>query len=167
MLGTEKVLYIIPEPMWRLVLSSVILLVGVGFVVARIRKPKSDKPVTWAAAMAGAVGVWALFIIAYGVVPHEFLTYADNELKWREDRIMLNHIDLFGGIDSPIDVSARSVRDIIAGGIYGGLVTGNVLLWAMWQKRKPADAPTEQTPKKATPEPAGVSAFGRPVAKQA
>lgn len=165
-LASEKVLFVIPESLSRLVLSSLLLLAGTAVVLALMRRPKSEKPVTWAAAMAGAVGVWALFILAYGIVPHEFLTYADNVLKWREDRIMLDHIDLFGGIDSPIEVSARSVRDILAGGIYGGLATGNILLWSLWQKRKPAGAPTEQTPQKATPEPAGVSAFGRPVAKQ-
>lgn len=151
--------------MTRLIFSSVLTLAGTGIVIALMMRPKSEHPVGWAGAMAGAVGVFALFILAYGVVPHEFLTYADNELKWREDRIVLNHIDLFGGIDSPVDVSARSVRDIIAGGIYGGIATANIMLWAMWQKR-PARGETKPPAEKTTPEPAGVSAFGRPVAKQ-
>lgn len=151
--------------MTRLVVSTLLTLAGTGVVVVLVLKPKPEHPVGWAGAMAGAVGVFALFILAYGVVPHEFLTYADNKLKWREDRIVLNHIDLFGGIDSPVDVSARSVRDIIAGGIYGGIATANIMLWAMWQKR-PTRGEVKPPEVKAVPEPAGVSAFGRPVAKQ-
>ena len=33
--------------------------------------------------MLGSVYVFGVFFLAYGVVPHQWLTHADNELDWR------------------------------------------------------------------------------------
>lgn len=149
----------------RLLFSSALMLASTAIVVLLLRRPKSDNPVTWAGAMLGAVSIFGIFIVSYGVVPHEWLTYADSTLKWRQDRIILDSVNLFGKtLDSPIDVSARTLRDIVTTMIYGGIVTANLMLWSLWQKRpKRSDVPAP-TPKP-TQQPAGVSAFGRPVAK--
>lgn len=150
----------------RLAFSSVLLLIGTAVAVVLLRRPKSDQPVTWAGAMLGAVAVFGMFLIGFGVVPHEWLTYADSTLKWRQDRIIFNIIHVFGKrIDSPIDVSARTLRDVVTTMIYGVTVTTTITLWSLWQKRPtrseaPAPAPTP------TQQPSGVSAFGRPMAKK-
>ena len=46
------------------------------------------KPLTWAEAMIGSVYVFTVFFLAYGVVPHQWLTHADNELNWRPDKLL-------------------------------------------------------------------------------
>ena len=55
-----------------------------------VRRPKPELPATWAQAMLGAAAVFALFLLIYGVVPHEWLTWADSNLGLREDRILLD-----------------------------------------------------------------------------
>ena len=121
-----------------------------------VRRPKSELPTTWAQAMLGATAVFALFLLIYGVVPHEWLTWADSGLNLREDRIL---IDTWA-----IDFSGRALRDIVATLIYIVGLGINTWMWIAWQKRgtakpKPAKAA-------ATPEPAGTSAFSRPVTKK-
>jgi hypothetical protein len=121
-----------------------------------VRRPKPELPPTWAQAMLGAVAVFGLFLLIYGVVPHEWLTWADSGLKLREDRIL---IDTWA-----IDFSGRALRDMVATFFYIFFLGMNTWMWIAWQKRgtakpKPAAAAT-------TPEPAGTSAFSRPVTKK-
>jgi hypothetical protein len=124
---------------------------AVGFYL--LRRPKSDKPATWAQSMAGAMGVFALFLLAYGQLPHEWLTWADSSLGLREDKTL---IDTY-----PVQISGRALRDVVASGIYIVYRGINIVAWVMWQKRgtaKPKPAPA--------PAPAGTSAFSRPVTKK-
>jgi hypothetical protein len=116
-------------------------------------RPKSELPATWAQSMLGALVVFALLLLVYGVVPHEWLTWADSKLGLREDRILIN--------TPPIKFSGRALRDIVATGLYINFLIVSTWMWVAWQKRG--------TPKRkvaraaATPEPAGTSAFSRPV----
>jgi hypothetical protein len=121
-----------------------------------VRRPKSELPATWAQSMLGAVAVFGLFLLIYGVVPHEWLTWADSKLGLREDKILFD--------TRPIKFSGRALRDIVATFIYIFFLGVNTWMWIAWQKRgtakpKPAKAA-------ATPEPAGTSAFSRPVIKK-
>lgn len=139
--------------MFRFLISVVVTVVGLAVFLFVLRRPKSDRPVTWAQAMAGAMGVFALFLLGYGVVPHEWLSWANADLGLREDKILL---DTYA-----IDISAGALRDIVATGIYLVFLGVNVAGWVMWQKRgqaKPRAAPS------ATP--ARTSAFSRPVVKK-
>jgi hypothetical protein len=138
---------------FRFLISLVITAIGLAAFFALLRRPKSDRPLTWAQAMAGAMGVFALFLLGYGVVPHEWLTWADSELGLREDKILLKTY--------PIEISGRTVRDSVATVIYLIFLGLNVVAWMMWQKRgqaKPKPAPSAA--------PVGTSAFSRPVVKK-
>ena len=53
----------------------------------RKRRPVG-KPLTWVEAMLAAMYVFVLFFLAYGVVPHQWITHADNELSWRRDKLL-------------------------------------------------------------------------------
>src|SRR6266581_3437275 len=94
-----------------------------------VRRPKSELPATWAQSMLGALAVFALFLLVYGVVPHEWLTWCDSKLGLREDKILIN-----------------------------------TWMWIAWQKR--GTAKPKPAPAAATPEPAGTSAFSRPLTKK-
>jgi len=140
----------------RFFISLLLSAAAFGIFLWLARRPKSELPATWAQSMLGAVAVFALFLLIYGVVPHEWLTWADSKLNLREDRIL---IDTWA-----IDFSGRALRDIVATMIYIVFLGLNTWMWIAWQKRgtakpKPAAAA-------ATPEPAGTSAFSRPVTKK-
>jgi hypothetical protein len=140
----------------RFFISLLLCVVSFAIFMVLVRRPKSELPPTWAQSMLGATAVFALFLLIYGVVPHEWLTWADSSLNLREDRIL---IDTWA-----IDFSGRALRDIVATVIYIVGLGVNTWMWIAWQKRgtakpKPAAAA-------ATPEPAGTSAFSRPVTKK-
>lgn len=128
---------------------------GVIFMIL-VRRPKPELPPTWAQSMLGATAVFALFLLIYGVVPHEWLTWADSSLGLREDRLLLD--------TGVIDFSGRALRDIVASLIYIIFLGLNTVMWIMWQKR--GTAKPKAAPAAATPEPAGTSAFSRPVTKK-
>lgn len=111
-------------------------------------------PLTWGEAMVGALFAFALMFLAWGIMPHQWLTYADNALQWRKDKILFGPGDIVGKL--PFTVTYEAVRDVIAAGIYIVTLGGMIALWAIWQNRgqaKPKELPT--------------SAYGRPLVKKA
>jgi hypothetical protein len=140
----------------RFFISLLLCLISFAIFMWMVRRPKSELPTTWAQAMLGGTAVFALFLLIYGVVPHEWLTWADSSLGLREDKIL---IDTWA-----IDFSGRALRDIVATMIYIVGLAINTWMWIAWQKR--GSAKPKPAPAAATPEPAGTSAFSRPVTKK-
>lgn len=141
----------------RFFISLLLCLMSFAVFMWIVRRPKSELPTTWAQAMLGSTAVFALFLLIYGVVPHEWLTWADSSLGLREDKILFN---AFGAIE----FSGRALRDIVATVIYIVGLGINTWMWIAWQKR--GTAKPKAAPAAATPEPAGTSAFSRPVTKK-
>ncbi|MEZ5145317.1 MAG: hypothetical protein R2726_22820 [Acidimicrobiales bacterium] len=110
-------------------------------------------PLTWGEAMLAATYAFFLMFWVYGVVPHLWLTWADNELKWRPDSLILEPQDKGGW--SPVTVSYQTVRDIVAVLIYVVFLGGQMWLWSVWQKR--GAKPTTEV---------ATSDFGRPLVKK-
>jgi hypothetical protein len=137
----------------RLWLSLGLTALGFALFFWLAKRPKSDLPATWGQSMLGAAAVFAMFLLCYGVVPHEWLTWADSNLALREDRVL---IDTYA-----IDISGRALRDIVAATMYIVFLGLNTWTWIYWQKRGTAK------PKAAVASaPAGTSAFSRPVVKK-
>ena len=116
------------------------------------RRPKGA-PLTWGEAMVGAVYVFFVMFLAWGIMPHQWLTYADNVLQWRKDKILNGPADIIAKL--PFTITYEAVRDIIAVGLYGVTLGGMMALWSQWQARgqeKPKELPT--------------SAYGRPLVKK-
>ena len=63
---------------WTIVFGVVAL--ALAMVVSRDPRPQ-DRPTTWAEAMAGAVAVFFLMTLAYGIIPHEWITFSDKYLQ--------------------------------------------------------------------------------------
>jgi len=143
------------------VLSWLIALVLTAGILEYARRRPIDAPLTWGEANLGAVYVFFLLFWIYGVVPHQWLTYADNELSWRVDRLLVG--PEFGFTDGegiltwilPFELTYLVVRDIIAVVIYGVALAGNVAMWSIWQNRGKV-APTEVEQ----------STFGRPLVRE-
>ena len=145
----------------RLVISSVLALLvtaGCFFVTTR---PRSPHELTWAKAMLGAVASFAAMLLVYGVVPDEWLKYADAELGWSQSQI-------FQEI-GPITINKRAVKDTVAVLIYLVFFGAHIALAVLWQKRPAADAvvaAAEPAPEPSA-RPAGRSKFGRPLSRKA
>ena len=151
--------------MVALVVSTLMLIAGIKLVFAVGKRRPPGTPVTWGEAMVGGTFIFALFLLAYGVVPHQWLTFADNQLLWRPDKLMLgisgdgiklgNAASELGGTGRII-VNAQAVRDIIAAVIYIVFLGIQIWLWSVWQKRG-----------RKAPEVELSSRFGRPVMRKA
>ena len=134
-----------------------VLLLPVVYVGKR-RAP--GDPFSWGEALLAATFVFFLFWWVYAIVPHLWLTYADNELGWRADSIVYGPLDILrpqsAGGWFPMTVSYQVLRDIIAVAIYGIFLALPVIAWSKWQGRDDhTDKPEIET-----------TAFGRPLVKE-
>ena len=136
-------------------LVSLIISFAMTAVIVRVARNRPvGTPLTWGEAFVAAVWVFTLLFLLYGVVPHQFLAWADNELEWRSDKIGIPLGPLGGllngklgvvdgllfpkGIPLPngyFIVTAQVLRDIIAAGIYIVFLLIQIKMWLWWQKR--------------------------------
>ncbi len=145
--------------------SFVVLIVGIGICLLVARRRAPGTPVSWGEAFIGGTFIFALMIVAYGVVPHQWLDYADNELLWRPDKIVMgissegikvgDEAKGMGGAGRVL-VSAQAIRDVVAATLYIVFLAAHIVLWSKWQKRGQKQPELEPT-----------SRFGRPVIRKA
>lgn len=142
-------------------LSILVTVVLMGGILAYMKRRPVGTPVTWGEAMFGSMIVFFVMFWVYGVVPHQWLTWADNELNWRTDKLFVGP----GGIlraqaqggSFPFTITYVVIRDIIASGIYVVAIAGQVWMWHVWQNRgKTAEAA----------EAVELSSFGRPLVRE-
>jgi hypothetical protein len=143
-----------------LVLSFTIALGGcLGIYLYGKHRPVGA-PLSWGQAMLAGVGVFALMFWSYGVVPHQWLTYAGNELSWRPDKVLIGWHLPFTGSEGmlqyflPFSMNYENINHIGAVLIYGLFLTLNVVMFSVWQNRA-KEKPVELT-----------SGYGRPLVKQ-
>ena len=77
-------------------LTSVVALVVISAAAMAYgyKRRAVGTPLSWGEAMAGAVVAFFAMFLAYGVIPHQWLTYAGNELGWRKDKIIFGPGDI-------------------------------------------------------------------------
>lgn len=151
------------SPLQRtIILAAIAALAAHVFMLVLSRKPRdSERPTTWAEAFAGAVGVFALFLLAYAIVPHEWLTFADAQLEWGDSaKFVWQANDPILGLfwEYKFNFDYPALRDIVVTGIYVILLGLNVKLWVMWQRRHEVKAAPD-----VAAAPARRSRFGRPL----
>ena len=119
-----------------------------------------NKPFTWGEAMLGSTFVFLGLFFAYGVVPNQWLIWADNELNWRPDVIVYGPGNILQPVAEggwlPLTISYETVRDLVVVGIYGFFLGLNIWLWRVWQHRYDDDSKAVEP----------VSEYGRPLVKQ-
>lgn len=124
--------------------SWIISCLAIYGILKYAQKRPPGKSLTWGEAMVGSTLVFALMFWVYGVVPHLWITFSDSELAWRSSRG-------FGGPTLPswisadkeqilvwllpFDLNYQVLRDTVAVIIYAIALTGNVVLFSIWQKR--------------------------------
>lgn len=142
---------------------AALALVGHGLLmVASSKGPDPEEPATWAECLAGALGVFALFVVGFAIIPSEWLNYANSYLNWGDTTkfVWTSHEQmLFLPFNWPFNYDYPSMRDTVAVLIYVVTLGIDLKLWVMWQRRhevKEAPAAVEGAPAKR-------SRFGRPV----
>ncbi len=149
----------------RLIWACIALAIMLGATVAVLRRPKPTRDATWAEAMAGATWVFAMFFLAYAVIPHEWITFSDQYLKWSADKFVWRQTQSMLGLpwDWPFAFTYQALRDIIAVVIYLVFFGANLALWAIWQKRPAVSEGAAEEPPAATRR---TSRFGRPLRRR-
>jgi hypothetical protein len=140
-----------------LIATTALALVAIPY--GKRRDP--SRKATWGEAMLGATYVFGLLFLAFGVVPHQWIVHADNDLGWRKDKIVYGPFDLLQpdtmGGNFPIIISYQAIRDIIVIVIHAYYIGLMIWLFSWWQKRAAA-----ATAAKAIE----TSTYGRPLVKK-
>jgi hypothetical protein len=153
------------RPAGRLIWFSLLTIVMLLPVLVALRRPKPDKPTTWAQAMAGAVYVFGMLLLVYAVIPHEFITFADGFMQWGKDKYVIKSttpIPFLTSQNWPVSIDMQAVRDVVVVGIYIVFFAINIALFVLWQDRKTKTEDTEEKPVVV-----GRSRFGRPLKAKA
>jgi hypothetical protein len=143
--------------------SFLIALLGLGAVLAYGNRRPVGAPLTWGEAIFAATLAFALMFWAYGVVPHQWLQWANNELEWNAAKPLLKPDQFTFFSDTirlpPFSVSYETLSHTIVVVIYGIFLGAHVAAWSIWQnrgKRAEQKAQRELAP----------SSYGRPLVKQ-
>ena len=81
--------------------------IGLVIVFVLMKRPKPDRPATWAECIAGAVGVFAMMTLAYAVIPHEWITFSDKYLQWDTTQFVVRSGQDVFGLGSSTSVQHR------------------------------------------------------------
>ena len=137
------------------IVASLLMAGGISWYFAR-RDP--NDALTWGESGVLSVYVMFLLFLVFGIVPHQWLTLAENEWSFRADRIW----DAWGLITAqsqggwfPFEITYRVLSDSIAALIYIVFLIAMTVMWLQWQDRgkvKKAELPT--------------STYGRPLVKR-
>ena len=94
--------------MVALAVSVALLVGGIALCLAIGRRRPPGAPFTWGEAFVTSTFVFGLMLLAYGVVPNEWLKFADDDLLWRSDKI-LGKVAFFGRGQVTISYRHRSL----------------------------------------------------------
>jgi hypothetical protein len=123
------------------------------------KRRRPGTPLTWGEAMLAATYAFAVLFLAYGVVPHQWLTHEQNQLNWRADKIWIGHSVAPDGFQfswMPFDITFQALGDMIVVGIYGFFLGLQIFMWSWWQKRGKVKAAPELP----------TSTYGRPLVRK-
>ena len=148
------------------VTSLLLTVVLVAIAMAYGSRRPVGAPITWGQAMLGSVYIFFVAFWAYGMVPHLFLTWADNELNWRPDNLVYQYWSFLGFLKPqtaggwfPMTVTMQAIRDLLVVLIYVAFLGFNMYVWSWWNNRqKRADAKAQELE---------TSDYGRPLVRKA
>ncbi len=137
------------------IIFSLIMAAGISRYAAR--RPENHQ-MSWGEASVFSTYVFMLLFIVFGIVPHQWLTVAENEWSFRADVLF----DAWGLITPksaggwfPFDITLRAVSDSVAAIIYIVYLGAMTAMWKTWQEPKKSDSTEVVT-----------STYGRPLVKR-
>lgn len=150
--------YYVPGLNVAFLFSTIVTIAMTAVVVPLAKRRPLGTPLSWGEAMFASVYLFFVMFMAYGVVPHQWLTHADGELNWRADVMVIGpklgskHLLEY----LPMDLPRQVFRDIIAVLIYVVFFGAHLWLWLWWQKRGTKKAGAKELQ----------SSYGRPLVKR-
>lgn len=144
--------------MAALIVSIIISLIMAGGISWYSGRRPEGHTMTWGEASAFSTYIFLLLFIVFGIVPHQWLTVAENEWSFRADVLF----DAWGLITPksaggwfPFDITLRAVSDSVAAIIYIVYLGAMTAMWGKWQNPK-TDTGSEVV----------TSTYGRPLVKR-
>lgn len=145
--------------MVALVASTLLTIVLTALIPWYARRRPLDQRMTWGEALFFSTYVFFLMYLAFGTVPHHWLTWAENEQNWTAASLF----DAGGLLTAqsqggwfPFEITYRVISDSIAALIYIVALGVAIWLWADWQNRG----------QKSTKDVVPASTYGRPLVKK-
>lgn len=135
---------------------GLLLFAGVIWYGSTRREPGA--PLTWGQAYLAAVYATIAMFFWYGIIPHQWLLWADSELNWNSGANILGPGSTTLENVIPFTVHKLHIRDLIAVHLYVIPFAMQVWLWAWWNKRgQRAAEKSKEIP---------TSTYGRPLVKK-
>lgn len=135
--------------MVALIVALVVTLAMTGAIVGYSYVRPADKPTTWGEAMVGSAFVFMLFVMLFGILPDQFIDWADNDLEWTNEKFLFTEDSIM-----PFRMDYQKLRDVIVV-IEHIVALGAIPVVAVaWQKRGERTGPST------------TSDFGRPLVKE-
>ena len=135
--------------MVALIVALVVTLAMTGVLVGYSYIRPADRPTTWGEAMIGATFVFMLFMMLFGILPDQFIDYADNDLEWTNEKFLFTEDSIM-----PFRMDYQKLRDLIVVVEHLVALGGIPAVAVMWQKRGERVGPTT------------TSDYGRPLVKE-
>ncbi len=137
------------------ILISLLMAAGIFWYRGRLA---DDYKMTWGEASLFSAYIFFLLFVVFGIVPHQWLTLAENEWSFRADRLF----DAGGLLTAksqggwfPFDITLRVVSDSIAAIIYIIYLGIFSKMWGIWQAPTKSDSTDVET-----------STYGRPLVRR-
>lgn len=136
--------------------SLILALLGNLAIVLYSKRRKPGASLSWGEAIAAATFAFFMWNLWWGIVPHQWITLADNEWNWRTDRIFVGPGGIFeANRFQPLTISYAALRDLVVLVIYGVSLGLHVFHWAHWQDRAKPKAEVVPT-----------TTYGRPLVRK-
>ena len=131
--------------------ATTLLLVGSVFLLVL------NQPMTWARAAVAGFIAWIALVFYFGMVPSEWLNYAQTDLDWSAQRVAVS-IPPALMLGNQVDISWAVIKDSIQMGYSLGLLGAAAVLAIQIQKmREGRPAAADRAEK--------VSPYGRPLVR--
>jgi hypothetical protein len=131
--------------------ASQMLVVGALFVWVLNQK------MTWARALFAAFVAWIELVIIFGMVPSEWLNYAQTDLDWSSQRVALT-IPPILVLGNQVEISYAVLKDAISMGYHIVMLAAAAIFALQLQKMKQGAPAAAEKPQPRSP-------YGRPLIK--
>lgn len=116
-----------------------------------------NQPMTWARAMFAATMTFVELVIIFGMVPSEWLNYAQTDLEWSAQRDALT-IPSFLVLGNQVGISYAAVKDAISMGYHVVMLAGAAVFAIRLQKMRQGRPPSAVRAEPRSP-------YGRPLVR--
>ena len=146
-----------PSSLWKalgyvtVAVASQMMILGAFFIWVL------NQRMTWARAAFAAFLTWIELVVIFGMIPSEWLVFAQTDLDWSSQRIALVVPPILV-LGNEVEISYAVLKDSISMGYHIVMLTAGVILALQIQKIKEGKPPSADKPD-------AISPYGRPLVR--